>query len=135
MADGVRQLAALPGVTIGAHTVNHLALPDQSSAQLFEVTDCQTNLRRVTATVTRRFYAGGWRRGLVGPRRCGRGRGVVAGAIFGGVLAVIEPAFAVLLGADPAAWSGTSVWLAGGVTALGCAIAGLAAASGRDTEA
>jgi peptidoglycan/xylan/chitin deacetylase (PgdA/CDA1 family)/SAM-dependent methyltransferase len=48
MADGVRQLAMLPGVTIGAHTVNHLALPDQGPAQLVELTECQTDLRRVT---------------------------------------------------------------------------------------
>jgi peptidoglycan/xylan/chitin deacetylase (PgdA/CDA1 family) len=27
--DEIRQLAALPGMTIGAHTVNHLSLPDQ----------------------------------------------------------------------------------------------------------
>jgi peptidoglycan/xylan/chitin deacetylase (PgdA/CDA1 family)/SAM-dependent methyltransferase len=47
-ADEVRQLARLPGVTIGAHTVNHLALPDQSSGQLFELTECQADLRRVT---------------------------------------------------------------------------------------
>jgi peptidoglycan/xylan/chitin deacetylase (PgdA/CDA1 family) len=48
MADGVRQLATLPGVTIGAHTVNHVALPDQGPAQLVELTECQTDLRRVT---------------------------------------------------------------------------------------
>jgi peptidoglycan/xylan/chitin deacetylase (PgdA/CDA1 family)/SAM-dependent methyltransferase len=48
MADGVRQLATLPGVTIGAHTVNHLALPDLRSAVLFELTECQADLRRVT---------------------------------------------------------------------------------------
>jgi peptidoglycan/xylan/chitin deacetylase (PgdA/CDA1 family)/SAM-dependent methyltransferase len=48
MADGVRQLATLPGVTIGAHSVNHLALPDQRSAVLFELTECQADLRRVT---------------------------------------------------------------------------------------
>ena len=48
MADGVRQLATLPGVTIGAHTVNHLALPDQRSGQLFELMECQADLRRVT---------------------------------------------------------------------------------------
>jgi peptidoglycan/xylan/chitin deacetylase (PgdA/CDA1 family) len=30
LADEVRQLASYPGVTIGAHSINHLALPDQS---------------------------------------------------------------------------------------------------------
>jgi peptidoglycan/xylan/chitin deacetylase (PgdA/CDA1 family) len=48
MADEVRQLATLPGVTIGAHTVNHLALPDQSSIQIFELTACRADLGRVT---------------------------------------------------------------------------------------
>ena len=48
MADGARQLAALPGVTIGSHTVNHLALPDQGPARTFELTECQADLRRVT---------------------------------------------------------------------------------------
>jgi hypothetical protein len=88
----------------------------------------------VTRGVTRRSYAGGRRRGLVGPRRWGRGRGVLAGAMFGGVLAAVEPAYAVLLGADHAAWYGTNLWVAGGLTTLGCAMAGLAA-SGRDTAA
>jgi peptidoglycan/xylan/chitin deacetylase (PgdA/CDA1 family) len=31
VADEVRALASTPGITIGAHTVNHLALPDQAS--------------------------------------------------------------------------------------------------------
>lgn len=31
-ADEVRELAALPGVTIGCHSVNHLSLPDQPAA-------------------------------------------------------------------------------------------------------
>ncbi|MGI9149070.1 MAG: hypothetical protein ACR2IK_21405 [Chloroflexota bacterium] len=75
------------------------------------------------------------RRRWVGPRRCGPGRAAVSGAVFGGVLAAIEPAFAVLLGGDPVGWSGLSVWLAGGLSVLGCATAGLAAASGRDTTA
>ena len=49
MADEVRTLAALPGVTIGAHTVNHLALPDQPhSTQLSELTECRAVLRRLT---------------------------------------------------------------------------------------
>ena len=29
--DGLRRLAACPGIAIGAHSVNHLALPDQPS--------------------------------------------------------------------------------------------------------
>jgi peptidoglycan/xylan/chitin deacetylase (PgdA/CDA1 family) len=48
MADEVRQLAALPAVAIGAHTVNHLALPDQGTHQLVEMTDCQSALARLT---------------------------------------------------------------------------------------
>jgi len=48
MADEVRQLAGLPGVAIGGHTVNHLALPDQGSGRGVELADCQTDLGRVT---------------------------------------------------------------------------------------
>lgn len=48
MADEVRQLAALPGVAIGAHTVNHLALPDQGLGASVELTDCRVDLGRVT---------------------------------------------------------------------------------------
>jgi peptidoglycan/xylan/chitin deacetylase (PgdA/CDA1 family)/SAM-dependent methyltransferase len=48
LADEVRQLAAMPGVTIGAHTVNHLALPDQRSGRISELTGCQADLGRVT---------------------------------------------------------------------------------------
>jgi peptidoglycan/xylan/chitin deacetylase (PgdA/CDA1 family) len=47
VADEVRQLSALSGVTIGAHTVNHLALPDIEEP-LSEITDCQASLRRLT---------------------------------------------------------------------------------------
>jgi peptidoglycan/xylan/chitin deacetylase (PgdA/CDA1 family) len=48
MADEVRQLAGLPGITIGAHTVNHLALPDQRSGCVSELTECQADLARLT---------------------------------------------------------------------------------------
>jgi peptidoglycan/xylan/chitin deacetylase (PgdA/CDA1 family) len=49
MAAGeVRDLAAVPGVTIGAHTVNHLALPDQpAEIQEREIADCRAALGRV----------------------------------------------------------------------------------------
>jgi peptidoglycan/xylan/chitin deacetylase (PgdA/CDA1 family) len=48
LAEQVRQLAAIPGMSIGAHTVNHLALPDNPGTRLLELTDCQGELRRVT---------------------------------------------------------------------------------------
>jgi peptidoglycan/xylan/chitin deacetylase (PgdA/CDA1 family)/SAM-dependent methyltransferase len=48
MADEVRQLAGLPGVVIGAHTVNHLALPDQHASRTVELTRCQADLERLT---------------------------------------------------------------------------------------
>ena len=48
VADEIRQLAALPGVTIGAHSVNHLSLPDNPSLRLLELTDSQVDLRRIT---------------------------------------------------------------------------------------
>ena len=48
VVDEVRQLARLPGVTIGAHTVNHLSLPDTATAAVLEITDCQAELRRIT---------------------------------------------------------------------------------------
>jgi hypothetical protein len=81
-----------------------------------------------TPGVTQRTYAGGGRRGTVGPRRVGAGRAAVAGAVFGGMLAVMEPPFAVLLGADSAVWSAsaTNLWLAGCLSTLACAIAGYA---------
>lgn len=48
VSDEVRQLAAIPGVTIGAHSVNHLSLPDNAAPRLSEMTDCQVQLRRIT---------------------------------------------------------------------------------------
>lgn len=51
----MRQLAQLPGVTIGAHTVNHLALPDNASATLGEINDCQAELKRITGQPVEMF--------------------------------------------------------------------------------
>ena len=48
IADEVRHLAVQPGVTIGAHSVNHVSLPDNAGSRLLELTDCQADLRRVT---------------------------------------------------------------------------------------
>ena len=76
MADGVRQLAALPGVTIGAHTVNHLALPDQSDGQLVELMECQADLKRVTGQPIDLFaypYGAVDRECASSVRRCGVG--------------------------------------------------------------
>jgi peptidoglycan/xylan/chitin deacetylase (PgdA/CDA1 family) len=51
LADELRVLAAMPGVTIGAHTVNHLALPDQpADVQHRELEECRTALERVIGT-------------------------------------------------------------------------------------
>ena len=48
VADELRSLARVPGISVGAHSVNHLALPDQSPAiQESEVVDCAEHLQRV----------------------------------------------------------------------------------------
>ena len=47
-ADEVRRLAALPGLAIGAHTTNHVALPDQPrEARIEEVSQSRATLARV----------------------------------------------------------------------------------------
>ncbi|MFL6281380.1 MAG: polysaccharide deacetylase family protein, partial [Vicinamibacterales bacterium] len=48
VADEVLQLAKLPGVTIGGHTVNHVALPDNPDSRLLEMSDCRAQLKRIT---------------------------------------------------------------------------------------
>jgi hypothetical protein len=50
-----------------------------------------------------------------------RSRALAAGAIFGVVLSLVEPAYQVFLGADARVWSAPSVWIAGAVTTLVCA--------------
>jgi peptidoglycan/xylan/chitin deacetylase (PgdA/CDA1 family)/SAM-dependent methyltransferase len=48
VADELQRLARMPGITIGAHSVNHLALPDQSAPiQQRELVDCARDLERV----------------------------------------------------------------------------------------
>jgi hypothetical protein len=73
-----------------------------------------------------------WRARDRRPRRLRRWRAAAAGAMFGAVLAAVEPPFAVLLGGDRALWSGTPLLAAAAYSALGCAIVGLAV-SARDT--
>jgi hypothetical protein len=51
-------------------------------------------------------------------------RAAWGGVAFGVVLSLVEPPFAVLMGGDPARWAAEQVGLAGGLAALGCAVAG-----------
>lgn len=75
VADEIRQLAALPGVTIGAHSVNHLSLPDNPGSRPLELTDCQADLRRITGQPVDLFaypYGAIDRETLAGVRRSWR---------------------------------------------------------------
>jgi peptidoglycan/xylan/chitin deacetylase (PgdA/CDA1 family)/SAM-dependent methyltransferase len=48
VADELSRLARMPGISIGAHSVNHLALPDQSApVQEHEMMACARDLERV----------------------------------------------------------------------------------------
>jgi peptidoglycan/xylan/chitin deacetylase (PgdA/CDA1 family) len=47
-ADQIRELTLIPGMTIGAHTVNHVALPDNRETLQHELNDCRRELSRVT---------------------------------------------------------------------------------------
>ena len=58
-------------------------------------------------------------------------RAMCAGGVFGLSLSLVEPPFAVLLGADPSRWAGPEIAAAGGLTALGCAIVAAVGLSGR----
>jgi peptidoglycan/xylan/chitin deacetylase (PgdA/CDA1 family) len=49
LAAEVRALSQVPGLAIGAHTVNHLALPDQpANVQAREVSECRAALAALT---------------------------------------------------------------------------------------
>jgi peptidoglycan/xylan/chitin deacetylase (PgdA/CDA1 family)/SAM-dependent methyltransferase len=52
LADELRRLAAAPGISIGAHTINHLALPDQSPE--VQHTEVLESLRALEHVVGRR---------------------------------------------------------------------------------
>ena len=47
LAEEIQRLAVLPGVTIGAHTENHLSLPDNAGTRLAELSHCQAELTRI----------------------------------------------------------------------------------------
>jgi peptidoglycan/xylan/chitin deacetylase (PgdA/CDA1 family) len=56
VADEVQQLSRVPGASIGAHSVNHLALPDQTAAVMArEIEDCRATLQRVTGCEVEHF--------------------------------------------------------------------------------
>ena len=54
LAEEIERLTAFPGVTIGAHTENHLSLPDNAGTSLAELSHCQAELTRIIAPVLRR---------------------------------------------------------------------------------
>jgi hypothetical protein len=66
-----------------------------------------------------------WRKRDHSVRRPGPVRTSVAGGFFGLTLAALQPSFAVLLGADPATWSGADVGAAAAMCAAVCALLGL----------
>jgi hypothetical protein len=68
-----------------------------------------------------------WRRRDRTVRRVTRRRATLAGAVFGLVLSVIVPPFALLLGGNAADWAAPDLWTATVASAIGCALIGLSA--------
>jgi hypothetical protein len=68
-----------------------------------------------------------WRRRDRKSRRITPWRAVLGGAIFGLVLSLIAPPFALLLGANAANWTGAALWAAPMGSAVGCALIGFTA--------
>jgi hypothetical protein len=59
-------------------------------------------------------------------------RTAAAGAVFGALLAAIEPTFRMFLGANPLTWTGPNVWIDVVATAAACAaIAPVVSARGK----
>ena len=67
-----------------------------------------------------------WRRRARVERRVTTWRAALGGMLFGVVLAVVQPPFAILLGSDPAGWTPSEQVLAGALAGVGCALAGAA---------
>jgi hypothetical protein len=78
----------------------------------------RTDLRRPSRTA--------WRRSRQPPRILTTWRVALGGAAFGGVLALVEPPYAVLLGGEPSGWSAGQVALAGASAVLAGAALGAA---------
>ena len=66
-----------------------------------------------------------WRKRNNRPRQPGRFRASLAGGFFGLTLAVLEPPFVILLGAEPATWSGPALIEAVALCVAVCAVLGL----------
>ena len=65
-------------------------------------------------------------------RRFTRNRAILGGAVFGLLLALVEPPYRILLGANPADWTGPPVWAAAVVCTVVCgALATILNARGR----
>jgi hypothetical protein len=58
-------------------------------------------------------------------RRIGTWRAGFAGGLYGLVLSMVEPPFAMLYGAEPSQWTPTDVGLAGTLAVVGCGLVAL----------
>jgi hypothetical protein len=58
-------------------------------------------------------------------RRSGRWRAAFAGGLYGLVLSMVEPPFALLYGADPSGWTPADLAQAAGLAVAGCALVAL----------
>jgi hypothetical protein len=90
----------------------------RSLIALFQSRLDQPPLLLVAAIV---FDLGLWLLNDYAPPLQPKARAALAGAIFGAVLAAIEPTFRMFLGANPLTWTGPDVWVAVVATAAACA--------------
>jgi hypothetical protein len=51
-----------------------------------------------------------------------RGRAAIAGGAYGVILSLVQPPFAIIIGGDPALWSGANLLLASAATIAACAV-------------
>lgn len=114
LAVAVR-ITHIPGA---ASAVCAAYLVPASVLALFRETLGQPPLLLVPAMV---FDAALWLLPVYAKRLPAHLHAVVAGALFGAVFALLEPTFRQFLGADPATWSGPSVWIAFVASSLACA--------------
>lgn len=63
-----------------------------------------------------------WGLPVYAKRLSAHAQAVIAGAVFGAVLALLEPAFRLFLGAQLATWTGPAVWISLVATSAACAV-------------